>query len=277
MVKTSFIIAGICLLLAGVAPSAAGQTPSKDDAQGMALIPTGPFWMGRTHQFLFDSLDWVKRPRQDDMPAHVVNLDAFYLDKYEVTNLEFFRFAEATGHQRPWNWKDGKVSSVQEKLPVYNVSWEDAVAYCKWAGKRLPTEAEWEKAARGGLDRKLYPWGDDWGELEKNAAYNAPEGPSPVGSFPPNGYGLHDMIGNVWEWVNDFYGRDYYALTPGKNPSGPEKGSYRVLRGASWASAEESFPERGEQSLLGVHYRNYAESTQISPAYGFRCAKDAPR
>jgi len=281
----------------------------------MSLIPAGEFWMGRTHMFMFDELNWTARPRLDDQPARPVLVDAFYMDQHEVTTTDYAKFAEATRHSTPWNWKDGRVNPGQEKWPVYNVSWDDAVAYCTWAGKRLPTEAEWEKAARGGLDKKLYPWGDtlepeakeegtapgtapaavpapapapappagaaaaaDGNKPAKKtiklARYGFPNGPVAVGSFQPNGYGLYDVLGNVWEWIGDWYSQDYYAIASSKNPRGPETGKYRVLRGGGWATSEEG---GGQRTLLGLHYRNYAPGDQTSNVVGFRCAKDAPQ
>jgi formylglycine-generating enzyme required for sulfatase activity len=265
----------------------------------MSLIPAGEFWMGRTHMFQFDELDWVARPRLDDQPARPVFIDAFYMDKYEVTNSDFAKFMEATGRRAPWNWKDGKVNPGQEQWPVYNVTWDDAVAYCAWAGKRLPTEAEWEKAARGGTHKQLYPWGDvlepevpgakDEPPAPANTAANAsentppkktikmarygfPNGPVPVGTFPANGYGLYDVIGNVWEWTADWYTQYYYSIAPSSNPPGPETGKYRVLRGGGWAT--DAAGGGGGGTLLGPHYRNYAPGDQTSNVVGFRCAKD---
>ncbi len=256
---------------------------------GMSLVPAGEFWMGRVHMFFWDEIHWTDRDRLDDQPSRQISLDAFYMDKYEVTNADYQRFTNTTSHRRPWHWPGGQVTAALEKLPVYNVDWNDAVAYCTWAGKRLPTEAEWEKAARGGLDRKLYPWGDEIGvndyvgmnsvlaarrrdpSEKKMAHYNAPNGPTQVGSFPPNGYDLYDVIGNVWEWVSDWYDRDYYVLAPLKNPKGPDTGIYRVTRGGGWTGGE-NLPKR---STLGVHYRSYSEDSQLSNAIGFRCAKSA--
>jgi len=259
---------------------------------GIVLIPAGDFWMGRNHFFLFDELNWTLRPRLDDRPVHQLSMDAFYMDKYEVTNAEYERFTEAAKHEKPWHWPGGKVTQEMQKKPVYNVSWFDADAYCKWAGKRLPTEAEWEKAARGGLDRKLYWWGDDLlpqryfdgqappppaGDDAKETKqpprgrWGAPNGPADVGSYPANGYGLYDVTGNVWEWVSDWYDKDYYLETPDKNPQGPESGKYKVARGGGWSSTED-LPQR---SILGVHYRNYADPSDKSNVLGFRCAKPA--
>jgi iron(II)-dependent oxidoreductase len=164
------VILALVLAVQGLAQAPASQSEPKSQIPGMSLIPAGAFWMGRAVMFLFDELDWTARDRMDDQPVHRVSLDAFYMDQYEVTQSDYARFSEATGRKTPWDWKDGKVRPGREKWPMYNVSWDDASAYCTWAGKRLPTEAEWEKAARGGLDRKLYSWGDDIGEPAANAA-----------------------------------------------------------------------------------------------------------
>lgn len=259
----------------------------------MAQIPAGEFWMGRVHMFLIDELGMYLRPRIDDLPSHLVHIDAFYIDKYEATNSDYKKFVEATSHRKPFHWKNGQMPEGKESYPVYNVSWDDADAYCKWAGKRLPTEAEWEKAARGGLDKAFYAWGDEFmpgavrgggrggGEGEaavpggsysnsqqggkKMAHYGMPNGAVKVGSFPPNGYGLYDMIGNVAEWMSDWYEKNYYVVSPDSNPKGPDSGMYRSIRGSSWSETDER--------SLGVHYRNYTTPSLRTNVLGFRCAK----
>ena len=196
----------------------------------MALIPAGEFQMGDS----VDEISWA-------LPVHTVYLDAFYMDVYEVTNAQYQKFMDATGHSAPVNYGDNFNAPEQ---PVVGANWYDAVAYATWAGKRLPTEAEWEKAARGGLAGKRYPWGDDISHDDAN--YYGTGGAdvwydtSPVGSFAPNGYGLYDMAGNVWEWCADWYDGSYYANSPLNNPLGPDSGSGRVLRGGSWCAAPSS-------------------------------------
>src|SRR5436189_328151 len=196
--KKNITLTILCLVCAA-APLAA-QTAAPEN---MVQIPAGKFWMGRAYTIYTDSADLVPIDKLDDRPANHIDLDAFYLDKYEVTNADYGKFLQATpGTKPPWHWPQGKIEAGKEKLPVYNVTWFDADAYCKWAGKRLPTEAEWEKAARGGLDRKKFPWGDN---ALGNGGYGAPDvavesgrgtmananypfGAIAVGSFQPNGY-----------------------------------------------------------------------------------------
>ncbi|MBM3239959.1 formylglycine-generating enzyme family protein [Candidatus Poribacteria bacterium] len=160
----------------------------KDGAE-MALIPAGEFQMG----------DNFNEGNADELPVHTVYLDAFYIDKYEVTNALYEEFIKATGHRTPTYWTNHSFN--QPDQPVVGVTWDDAVAYAKWAGKRLPTEAEWEKAARGGLVGKRYPWGDDISDNDANNYGNKIGITTPVGKYPPNGYGLYDVAGNIWEWV----------------------------------------------------------------------------
>jgi formylglycine-generating enzyme required for sulfatase activity len=278
MIRTLF---AVLLALAGLLQEGASQV-AQPDLSRMVLIPAGEFWMGQTQVWIRDALEWTERDRLDAVPAHLVYLDAYYFDKYEVTNEGYARFADATGRRKPWHWTGGKFPDSKDKMPVYNVNWADAHAYCSWAGLRLPTEAEWEKAARGGLDRKLYPWGDEFGPKpggrfgdgrvqtgEKKAHYSFPDGPAKVGSYPPNGYGLFDGTGNVWEWTADWYGRNYYSESPEKNPAGPESGVYRVIRGASWGDAERT----PTMSVMSLHFRNYTDPDSHAATVGFRCAK----
>ncbi len=239
-----------------------GTKPQKEivgkDGAPMVLIPAGEFQMG----------DHFNEGRDNELPVHTVYLDAFYMDKYEVTNTLYKKFMDATGHKAPVYWKNSRFNAPDQ--PVVMVAWHDAEAYCDWVGKRLPTEAEWEKAARGGLGGKRYPWGNeapdaggvyranyDPGNAADGYAYTAP-----VGSFPANGYGLYDMAGNVWEWCADWWGRDYYANSPPNNPLGPDSGSYRVVRGGSWPHPP---------SPLRVAYRPDLDPAYTDSNVGFRC------
>jgi len=223
------------------------------DGAEMVLIPAGEFLMGSPEG----------EGEVDEHPQHNVFLDTFYMDKYEVTNAQYKQFMDATGHRAPAYWNDDKFN--QPDHPVVGVTWRDAKAYCEWTGKRLPKEAEWEKAARGGLVGKKYPWGDRI--THENANYKGIGGKdqwdnaAPVGSFAPNGYGLYDMAGNVWEWCADWLSSSYYAISPVQNPTGPDSGSTHVLRGGSWA---------GPAYHLRAAYRSLPAGGR-APFVGFRC------
>jgi formylglycine-generating enzyme required for sulfatase activity len=248
------------------AGSSADVTRTEMPPPGMVLIPAGQFWMGRAQfQWLFDRNTEIERDRLDDGPAHQVYLDSFFIDTHEVTHEEYFRFLKATGGKAPWYWPKGEFPAGEERFPVYNVNWEEARAYCAWAGKRLPTEAEWEKAARGGLDRKRYAWGDD-DQLRGKGHLNWAVGPVAVGSFPPNGFGLYDVAGNVWEWTSDWYERDYYSGSPDRNPKGPETGTYKVIRGSGWTDGYDA------RNLM-VSHRSYVDPATRAFTIGIRCVK----
>ena len=240
--------------------------------EGMVQIPAGEFWLGRAYANGDDAEDNQPRPWRDDRPANLVYLDAFYLDRYEVTNADYARFLEATDGQAPWHWPEGHFRDGLERQAVSNVNWFEAKAYCEAGGKRLPTEAEWEKAVRGGLDRKIYAWDGSLAADEYRPEFEAggPAGVSlnqaaDVGSYPPNDYGLYDMIGNVQEWTNDWYDRGYYAFIPKRNPPGPEAGVLKSVRGGGWAE--------GRGPRLANHYRNYGDPEERSLTVGFRCAQ----
>ena len=203
----------------------------KDGSQLM-LIPEGEFLMGSDDGY------------PSERPAHRVFVSTFYIARTLVTNSQYRSFVLETGYAAPYmddpraewaNWdRDSKnFPAGRETHPVVLTSWIDASAYCEWAGTRLATEAEWEKAARGCLDGKLFPWGDEEISHER-ANYDNQDGTTPVGVYPPNGYGLYDMVGNAWEWVADYYDPKYYSRSPMRDPRGPEQGSSRVLRGGSW-------------------------------------------
>ena len=228
-------------------------TPPTAGLDGMVLIPAGSFEMGSKDKEYY----------LDENPLHTVHLDAFYMDIYEVTNAQFKAFLDAnpgvlkafedfgdTGTLPYWSGTDYPAGRADH--PVTGVSWTAALAYASWAGKRLPTEAEWEYAARGGLAGKDYPWGNTI--TPNDANYQNSEtsaGTTPVGQYPANGYGLYDMAGNVWEWCLDVYVWDFYAASDNsRNPiAGGESllefttdnrlvHSNRVMRGGSWAHHE---------------------------------------
>jgi len=282
--KSKIIFIALCVVCAAL-PLAA-QTAAPDN---MVQIPAGKFWMGRAYTLYVDSADLVPRDKMDDRPANNIYLDAFYVDKYEVTNEAYAKFVQATGARAPWHWPEGKVEKGKEKLPVYNVNWYEASAFCKWAGKRLPTEAEWEKAARGGLDRNHYGWGD--ADVDRSEKYIQPpqgagrlnpdellpanlEGTDaePVGSYKPNGYGLYDMIGNVREWTNDWYDASYYLFMPKGNPQGPESGRYRSVRGSGWLDAPPN-TVGGPNDNNTVDARDFSDPDTRATTIGFRCVK----
>ena len=225
-----------------------------DHLEDSVLIPGGEFLMG------------AESPG-DHSPVHKVRLDPFHMDRHEVTNAEYLRFCEATGHRLPFFWSMAgfRCGPDYPDHPVVGVSRRDAVAYAAWSGKRLPTEAEWEYAARGGLVGKDYPNGDTLEPADGNYAESDKRGPVAVGSYAPNGYGLHDMQGNVVEWVSDWYAADYYARSPDTNPKGPESGRFRVIRGGGWHSGA---------TCNRVYYRNALPPNWLDFAVGFRCAKD---
>ena len=241
------------------AAAASKQAPvpasTESFAMPMVLVPAGKFTRGSN---LAD----------DEKPARSIYLNAFYMDQYEVTVGQYAKYLDVTGMEEPPDWII--MNQIQhQKRPVVNVSWEDAVNYCKWAGKRLPTEAEWEKAARG-TDGRIYPWGNE-APTRLHANYGRKEWDdhmalSPVGSFEAgkSPYGIYDMAGNAWEWVFDWYEDDFYAKSPDKNPIGPAKGIEKGVRGGSWLYVAE---------FLRSAHRFNAQPMNRHFGYGFRCAK----
>ncbi|MDQ3815256.1 MAG: formylglycine-generating enzyme family protein [Armatimonadota bacterium] len=224
----------------------------------MVYVPAGPFLMGTDRE---DSTGPnVPRFNNDARPQHIVNVAAFYMDKTEVTNAQYKRYCEATGYPPPPHWHDGNYAEGEADFPVTRVNCWEAVAYAAWAGKRLPTEAEWEKAARG-TDRRNYPWGNDW-----NPAVVVADGqaPLPVGSRPEGAspYGALDLAGNVFEWTDS-----WYQAYPGSPHNFREFGTiYKVVRGGGFF---------GNRSDCQTHYRSVARPQTRSEGLGFRCVKDA--
>lgn len=278
--------------LAASPPKSVGEAKPARPPSGMVWIQSGTFGMGTDEGFVFEG------------PVHAVAVSGFWMDKHEVTVAEFARFVRATGFRTEaekfgwagvfdpkrgqwtkgdradWRHPDGPASKPKPDEPVTQVSHGDAVAYARWAKKRLPTEAEWEWAARGGK-AVAFPWGDEmrpggkpkgnWWQgtfPQKDTGEDGFRSRAPVGSWAPNGYGLYDMGGNVWEWCQDWFGDDYYSRSAPSNPRGPAMGSERVIRGGSWmcsvnycrgfrvAARSRSAPDSGLNNL------------------GFRCVRD---
>ena len=225
----------------------------------MVLIPAGEFTMGS------DKGD------DDEQPIHKVFLDSFYLDKFEVTNGRFAKFVEAIQSEPPWGFADKETPVLRPDQPVRWVNWMDAIGYCLWVGKRLPTEAEWEKAARG-PDGRAYPWGNDpptpahavFGLKEASGTVSA-IGNRDKGKSP---YGVHDLAGNLYEWTTDWYDEEFYSKNPAINPRGPSEGTAKVQRGGSYINGA---------YRLRSSFRTKGDPTEHDPNVGFRCAQDVPK
>ncbi len=250
------------LLLVGVAPAwlalhatdRAGKPAPPASHPGMVLIPGGWFTMGSSGL------------GEADGPPHSVQLDPFFLDRHEVTFARFAAFVRRTGYRAEGNWRD-RYDTRSADLPVVGVTWNDAVACCRAEGKHLPTEAEWERGAQGPQGLR-YAYGDTYRPTAANADSL---GARPVGSFAPNGFGMHDTSGNVEEWCADWFDNRYYRVAPLRNPRGPGAGDFRVARGGSWSNFQFSpFPSRADARAF--HAPDYR-----SPALGFRCASSAAR
>lgn len=228
------------------------------DGASMVWVPAGEFLMGSTNADKYANLD--------EKPAHNIYLDGFWIYKNDVTVSQYRKFCEATGHEMlksppDFRWIDDH--------PIIFVSWYDANAYANWAGVALPTEAQWEKAARG-KDGYIYPWGNMWDKTKcDNIAnvvkMNDQDGAKSVGSFPSGAspYGCMDMAGNEWQWCSDWYAIDYYTNSPSCNPTGPETGTKRILRGGSWATPNPEY--------LRTAFRLGLEPTNRRGAVSFRC------
>lgn len=227
------LICTMCFIAIAGGQASAVERVSRRDAVEMIWIPSGPFWMGSAEG----------TGRDDERPQSEVHVNGFHIDAVEVTNTRYLAYVHATQRKEPPNpYSDIPLSEEKDigDLPVVQVTWYDAVDYCLWAGKRLPTEAEWEKAARG-TDARIFPWGN--GQRLQNAVNFARNWEDrntlwPVGSQPQNAspYGVLDMAGNAREWVSDWYDPDYYGLGENRNPQGPGKGVLKVIRGGSWHS-----------------------------------------
>ena len=252
----------------------------------LAVVPGGPFLMGSDDG------------EEDERPAHLVDVDEFHIGVQPITNAEYARFVRESGHRppglhdlplvvragtgdredvfrrtsEPYVWRDGEPPRERLDHPVTLVAWDDAAAYCTWLSTvtgrtfRLPTEAEWEKACRGGSRGQCYPWGERFENAMVNfldePANRDAHGTTPCRTFPSNGYGLFDMAGNVWEWVNDWYAPDVYGAPDRSNPSGPASGRLRIVRGGGWLSAD--------VRMLRCSHRHKVPPDTYTYAIGFR-------
>ena len=237
----------------------------KREIEDIVLVPVGNFWRGSSYGYY----------ERDETPQKEIRVDSFYIMKYEVTNEQYAQFLSEIDEPATHHHGDMLVGRRSDsyfaigeyaRYPISYANWFDAQAYCDWGGRRLPTEAEWEKAARGGLEGMLYPWGDQAPVCAKGAEngaqfYSCDGETVPVGSFAPNGYGLYDMAGNVWEWTSSLYEDYHYDATDGREDveaSGP-----RVLRGGSWSYGG---------NFLRVADRNRYVPYDSDLNFGFRCA-----
>jgi len=231
----------------------------------------------------------------DERPVHRVYVSEFFIGRFAVTNDEYAHFVHATGHAAPvvselpsitlggreaafrdaaspYTWTHGRPPAGRGGHPVVLTRYDDAIAYCQWLTEtigrpvRLPTEAEWEKAARGGSEGLRYPWGDDInasrGNFLADPGSRPQRGTRPTGTYPPNGYGLYDVCGNVWEWVSDWYGADYYGEGDMRDPRGPHTGNLRIVRGGSWVN--------DDVTMLRTAYRHKVPPDTYAYSMGFR-------
>jgi formylglycine-generating enzyme required for sulfatase activity len=241
-------------------------------ADDIVPIPGGPFQMGS------------QEGEPGEHPVHTVYVAPFYMDRYLVTNADYARFLNVSGNREEggakWLDHEGPLSSwlckIQERNgqfaakpgyenhPVVKVSWYGARAFARWLGKRLPTEAEWEKAARGGLEGQKYVYGNTVNCHQANVGgFHAT---TPIGRYPPNEFGLYDLVASVWQWCLDWYDPEYYARSPFRNPQGPESGSLKVLRGGSWLHKD--------SWRVATRLADHPLSKNFCFVTGFRCAKD---
>ncbi len=246
------------------------QTITGKDGAPLRLIPAGEFLMGTS----LSNRDGGR----DEYPERRIFLHAFYIDSLEITNSRYLKFVKAAGHRIPEHprdktltlWQGATVPAAFKDHPVINVDWYDAEAYCAWAERRLPTEAEWERAARG-MTGHRFPWGDteptrtlaNYLNQWRNGGGLEPVGSHPQGASPE---GVQDLQGNVWEWVADWYDPHYYEKGPLRNPKGPNEGTRKVMRGSGWES---------EAPLLRSAHRLSSDPKNRNHSLGFRCALDA--
>ncbi|MBT3922852.1 MAG: formylglycine-generating enzyme family protein [Nitrospina sp.] len=235
-------------------PGSSSRVILQQDKPSMAEVPAGEFVMGSNERW------------DDEAPEHVSSTQVFYIDLNEITNADYFKFVTTTQRTPPYHWPEGSIPKGKENHPVVYVSWFDANEYCSWAGKRLPTEQEWEKAARG-EEGLIYPWGNEWSLDKSNNPYKHSTGTEPVGSYPEgrSPYGLYDLSGNVWEWVDS-----YYLPHPGNPVTRAEYGKdKRVLKGGSWFDCL----SYGCGLSAPTFNRSFFTPEVKNNSFGFRCAK----
>ncbi len=240
--------------------------------EGMVVIPAGSFIMGSDKvdtEGVAAQLGMIRPLYQDEHPQRKIYLPTFYMDRYEVTQAQYKIFTDQTGSRTPPVWKNGAVPSGRERHPVTFVSWYDALQYCRWAGKRLPTELEWEKAARG-PDGLEYPWGSTYEAGRANTGDSDINDTLPVGQFESgkSAHGVYDLVGNAGEWVED-----WYQPYPGNSQPSPLYGEQlKVIRGGSWGGG-------GGHYAMSLFYRAahrlFADPLDRFPDTGFRCARSA--
>jgi formylglycine-generating enzyme required for sulfatase activity len=242
------------LLAIGRNPQGQSEYWRAADGAIMVEIPAGEFLMGSPDD----------RGEPDERPQHRVYISTFLIDKIEVTWRQLRKFTEATGSPLP----PEPIWGSPDDYPAAFVLWDEAMSYCEWVGGRLPTEAEWEKAARG-TDGNIYPWGNDWESQRCNSISGGLHRPERAGSHPGcvSPYGVLDMAGSMWEWCADRYGESYYAESVSRDPTGPTSGRLRTIRGGAWMS---------QPAWVRTAYRSKRSPTSRNADHGFRCARDTP-
>ena len=259
----SLIVVVICLLPSVVFSNASTSTPAK----GMVLISEGHYVMG-SHKSLIelnpgDLFSTDRHALGPENPAHNVEIDSFYIDTHEVSHGNYMEFVKTNKAKKPLFWNNPNFNN--EKQPVVGISWKEAQSYCTWKGGRLPTEAEWEKASRG--KRSVdYPWGNEPPDSTKLNFNQEIKKTTPIGSYEAgkSDYGVYDLAGNVSEWIYDWHLAEFYLFSPKRNPTGPKKGQYKVIRGGNWRNNPED---------VKMVYRNATIPSIRKKTLGFRCAR----
>ena len=256
IIALMILISGLCWVLSSCAPKVQIR---EIDGMPMVRIPAGEFIMGSD----------TGQPNQ--APAHSVDLSMYWIDQYEVSVAQYTACVADGACTPPWAYHsethpDYYEGETFQQYPIQAITWRQAEAYCAWVGGRLPTEAEWEKAARG-TDQRMYPWGDDAPDCTKANFDRCLNDPNQVGAYPAgvSPYGLYDMAGNVWEWTADYYDSEAYATHTLQDPQGPASGTHRVIRGGSWSTSDIT-----QQTT----YRYPSDPSSAWNSVGIRCVMD---